>query len=660
MRARCALYARYSSDLQREASIEDQFRACAVRAEREGWQVVATFHDADISGTTTLRPGYQSLLKAMRAGSIDIVLAESLDRFSRDLEHVAGFYKQTRLAQVRLVTLSEGEISELHIGLKGTMGALYLKDLADKTLRGLVGRVRQGRSVGRVQYGYRAIRGQLGPDGEPERGLREPDPVASEVVRRIFDDYASGKSAKAIARALNAEGISGPDGELWNDSTIRGRPSSGSGILRAEVYAGRLVWNRQRTLRNPENGQRHHAPNTGDEVVTCEVPALRLIDPAVWQAVQARLARHRPALDPGRQPRFWEQRRPRHLLTGKVACGCCDRAFEAIGRDYLACRGVRRGVCRNNSRVRRARLEGQVLAALGTRLMDPTLAKAFAEAFIEEWNRCAQAETAAGAGKRTELAQVERKIANLVDALADGASRGGAVAAKLVELEGRRDELRQQVEALPSQRPHLHPDLGRIYRDRVAQLRDAMKGDDSAEAREAARALIDRVVVSPPPEGGGPPGIELVGDLREMLRTAGASGMSTEGDTHDTGCLDLVLSSVKVRRGAEPSPSRPVPSLAPVRPVDVDIAMRQVAGPNGGLALAETDIDGDLHLAPLHVVDDRRLVVAIDHAAVARHPGAAHGDGQLVAVGRLARLAHRHDDAAPIRVLAGDRGLHQR
>ena len=145
---RCALYARYSSDQQREASIEDQLRICRVRAEREGWTVVEVFADAAISGATTLRPGFQALLTAMRAGQLDLVLAESLDRFSRDQEHIAGFYKQARFAGVQVVTLAEGEVSELHIGLKGTMGALYLKDLADKTRRGLEGRIRAGRAVG--------------------------------------------------------------------------------------------------------------------------------------------------------------------------------------------------------------------------------------------------------------------------------------------------------------------------------------------------------------------------------------------------------------------------------------------------------------------------------------------------------------------------------
>jgi site-specific DNA recombinase len=134
-----ALYARYSSDNQRDASIEDQLRLCRERVEREGWQVVDSYSDRSISGASLIRPGIQALMQDAQAKRFDIVLAESLDRISRDQEDIAGVYKRLTFAGIRMVTLSEGEINELHIGLKGTMGALYLKDLADKTWRGLLG-----------------------------------------------------------------------------------------------------------------------------------------------------------------------------------------------------------------------------------------------------------------------------------------------------------------------------------------------------------------------------------------------------------------------------------------------------------------------------------------------------------------------------------------
>ena len=97
---RCAIYARYSSDLQRAASIEDQVRVCRARADREAWPVVEVFADAAISGATLIRPGIQALMQAIRAGSIDIVLTESLDRISRDQEHIAAFYKQATFGRV--------------------------------------------------------------------------------------------------------------------------------------------------------------------------------------------------------------------------------------------------------------------------------------------------------------------------------------------------------------------------------------------------------------------------------------------------------------------------------------------------------------------------------------------------------------------------------
>ncbi len=134
---RAAIYARYSSDNQRDASIDDQVRDCRARADQEGWKVVQVYTDRGISGATTLRPGYQQLLQDMRQAQFDVVLSEGLDRLSRDQEDIAGLYKQLSFAGIELFTLAEGEINELHVGLKGTMNALYLKDLAQKTRRGI-------------------------------------------------------------------------------------------------------------------------------------------------------------------------------------------------------------------------------------------------------------------------------------------------------------------------------------------------------------------------------------------------------------------------------------------------------------------------------------------------------------------------------------------
>jgi DNA invertase Pin-like site-specific DNA recombinase len=168
---RAVIYARYSSDLQRDTSIEDQVQLCRERIKSEGWNYLHAYTDRAISGSTTLRPAYQRLLEDARHGQFDIVVAEALDRLSRDQEDVAGLFKRLRFAGVRLFTIAEGEIGELHVGLKGTMNALFLKDLRVKVKRGLAGRVRQGKSAGGLAYGYRIIR-ELDGRGELIRGRR--------------------------------------------------------------------------------------------------------------------------------------------------------------------------------------------------------------------------------------------------------------------------------------------------------------------------------------------------------------------------------------------------------------------------------------------------------------------------------------------------------
>jgi site-specific DNA recombinase len=142
------------------------------------------------------------------------VLGEALDRISRDQADVATLFKHLRFAGVQIVTLAEGEISELHVGLKGTMNALFLKDVAMKTHRGLRGRVEKGKAGGGLCYGYRVVK-KLDANGEPIRGDREIIAEEAATVRRIFRAFAAGRSPKAIAAELNKEGIPGPLGRAW-------------------------------------------------------------------------------------------------------------------------------------------------------------------------------------------------------------------------------------------------------------------------------------------------------------------------------------------------------------------------------------------------------------------------------------------------------------
>jgi DNA invertase Pin-like site-specific DNA recombinase len=183
---RAVIYARYSSDFQSASSADDQIAICEERVARKGWALAGVFLDEALSGASVLRPDYQAMLQVVRSGGCDVVVAEALDRISRDQEHVASLFKQLSFAGVRLVTLAEGEIGELHVGLKGTMNALFLKDLADnKTRRGLKGRIEKGRAGGGLCFGY-SVKREMTAQGDPLRGGRVINEAEAAIVRQIY------------------------------------------------------------------------------------------------------------------------------------------------------------------------------------------------------------------------------------------------------------------------------------------------------------------------------------------------------------------------------------------------------------------------------------------------------------------------------------------
>jgi hypothetical protein len=167
------------------------------------------------------------------------------------------------------------------------MNALFLKDLAKKTHRGLPGRVEKGHSAGPVGYGYRSVR-RLSAEGELVRGECRIEPSEVPVVERIFREFAAGKSPRAIARDLNAESVPGPSGRAWSDTTLRGKRSRGIGILNNELYVGVRAWNHKHCLKDPRTGRTVDRTNPESEWVRVEVPHLRIVSDNLWKAVKQR------------------------------------------------------------------------------------------------------------------------------------------------------------------------------------------------------------------------------------------------------------------------------------------------------------------------------------------------------------------------------------
>ncbi len=519
-----ALYARYSSDNQNAGSIEDQFRICHEHAAREKWTVVGTYHDAGISGSSViLRPGVQALLQDAQRGNFDVVLAEALDRVSRDQADVATLFKHLRFLGVQIVTLSEGEITELHVGLKGTMNALFLKDLATKTHRGIRGRVEKGKSGGGLCYGYDVVK-HTDAQGEPIRGERTINEAEAEIIYRVYREFAAGISPRAIARRLNDEGVPGPDGTLWTDSTLRGHAARGTGIINNELYVGRLVWNRLRYIKDPATGKRVSRINPREKWITTEVPELRIVDDDLWQAAKARqgeiavkYANVNTATRAAQTNRLNGKHRPRSLLSGLLICSCCGGPYALRGQDRYACSNhVMNGSCTNSRSITRELLEARMLAGLRERLMAPEIAAEAMRAYAEETNRLNHERRTSGDADRRELDKLIRSMKEIVTLIEEG---GGsrALVVRLRELEVREDELKARLAHAPVDIPDMHPNVAGMYRRKVERLAEALRHpQERDEAAEAIRALIERITLTPGPKRGDL-AATLHGDLGTIL-----------------------------------------------------------------------------------------------------------------------------------------------
>ena len=513
----CIIYARYSSDMSRDASIEDQVRLCNQYIADKNWTIAATFEDRAISGASALRPGYQNLLTLIRQGGVDVVVAEALDRLSRDQEDIAALFKIVTFAGAKLVTLSEGEISELHIGLKGTMNALFLKDLALKTKRGLLGRIGKGRSAGGNAYGYDVVR-EYGPEGPIDRGRRTINDGQARIVDEIFNRYLNGESPRAIAYYLNAQKICGPRAQGWTASTLIGNRKRGTGILNNELYIGRLIWNRQTFMKDPASGKRQARMNPQSSWVIEDVPHLRIIDDLIWQNVQkAQKLRSRPTR-PHKGSVDGGLRRPKHLFSGLLKCGTCGSGFTLVSGTYYGCATRKnKGTCDNSERITIDRLEEIVLSAVQSQMMTPELTKVF----IAEYSVALSGLREDAIRSKTEQFQKKKKLEDSIDNIVEVVASGHASAALLTKLTVFEEELavlEKSLQPEDSAPIYFHPNLAKHYEKLVHQVQSLLNTPEcKQEAVTALRNLIDRIDLIPTKDG---LTIDIVGNLAAMLQLA--------------------------------------------------------------------------------------------------------------------------------------------
>ena len=232
---RTILYARYSSELQNALSTVDQIASLRERADREGWTIIDTFADEEISGRAGIgemqRPGLNAMRNRVERGDVEQVLAEATDRIARHSGDAHAVREHLEHFGARLFTLADGHVDEITGTIKGLMDSRFLKDLADRIRRGQRGQHGRGFNAGGLAYGYNVVK-KIGEDGEIIRGILEVNEAEAAIVRRIFDETLAGVSSRAIVKALNEEGIPSPSGKLWATNVIHGERSRANGKLR--------------------------------------------------------------------------------------------------------------------------------------------------------------------------------------------------------------------------------------------------------------------------------------------------------------------------------------------------------------------------------------------------------------------------------------------
>jgi site-specific DNA recombinase len=495
---KAAIYARYSTDKQSEASIADQVRVCERLAERHGFKIVATFQDAAMSGGTTRRPGYQAMLAAARRREFQVIVAEDTSRLWRALSEQSPRLAELSDLSIEVVThdLDTRQESGAIMGaVSGAMAEQYRREIGRRTRRGLEGLARQGKSAGGRAYGYI-------PAALSGTGLVEIDPDQAVVVREIFDLYAAGWSPRAIAAELNRRGVPSPGSAWkrsqrrqsgWMSSAIAGDPSRGIGILNNEAYVGRQVWNRLRWVRSASDShKRRSVLNPRSEWIVRDDLRLRIVPEQLWEAVKARQveAAHvrGDRVRAGLSPRTGAG--PKYLLSGMLKCGDCGASFVIADRTHYACSSRVHGrACDNAVRIKRSIVEAGILAGTKRELLRP-------EVIAEARKRVMRALKGRKEQPvdRKRLAQLQREIGNLTDAIAAGALRASpAIAARLQSAEAELARIQAvkpapKVSALPT-------GIEDRWRAKVANLETVLMAHDPARSRTVLHSLIGDVQV---------------------------------------------------------------------------------------------------------------------------------------------------------------------
>lgn len=445
---KAVIYARFSSDKQNEASIEGQLRECMQYAEFNGIQVIGNYIDRAMSAKTDHRPEFQHMIKDSYKNLFDVVLVWKLDRFARNRYDSAYYKNILKKNGVRLVSIKES-ISQgadgilLEAILEG-YAEYYSAELSEKVKRGMTENALKAKANGvRAPFGYYI-------DNDDKYQI---DESIAPVVKEIYSLYLEGKRVKDIAKLMNARGIKNRGYEMNYNSVFR--------ILTNRKYIGEYKF--------------------GDIILPDAMPAI--IDVDTFNEVQKRLKNNKkaPAMHRSEDD---------YLLTTKIFCGKCGAMMTGeIGTShtqakyrYYKCNHAKKRKC-DKKAVKKDWIEDLVIEEILTLISDDEIVNELSDRIYEMQAE----ESAAVTVVKNQLAEVERKLNNLAEAIAQGVF--SSTTKKLLdELEEQKSNLETELFEVQIKHPVLTKDqiLFALYNYRTLDL----------SSQEGKQRLIDGFVNS--------------------------------------------------------------------------------------------------------------------------------------------------------------------
>ncbi len=508
---RAALYARYSTDHQEVRSADDQLRFCREFAERQGFKVVLEDKDEGKSGTSIIgRLGLSRIMTAAENGEFGLLIVEALDRLARDAADANFIRKQFKFLGIEIIGINQSEqpLDSFMFNIHSAMSEHMVEETRKKVRRGMSSRALDGLHMGGAPYGYRAD--PLNP-GKPS--INEDE---AEVVRRIYQECADGKTPREIARGLNADGIPAPRGGLWNASTINGSRQRRNGILRSVIYKGDLVWGRNTMIKNPKTAKRLSRSQEPLAEVEGVMPAI--VPTELFDRVAEIMAQKG-----GGHPTT--ARRALRPLSGLLRCHSCgggmsSRGTDKTGKTRIQCsRHAESGTCADPRTYYLEAVEQQVLSLLERALSEPDSVKQF----IDLYNEAMLSEEADSRQERKDierrLAKIDAECARWTDMLFRQIGDEQYIDTQLKTRKAEREVIRlRQAEldeaSLVPFEPD--PDAAKRYADVAAILGKVIKcgGQVPDDINREIRSLVSSVVVRPAPDGG--PDTEIFGLINAL------------------------------------------------------------------------------------------------------------------------------------------------